>query len=268
MEENILFWKGKSWSKALGEFILIIFVSFAILWIFSTHHIRILNNPIITSFTLHLIPVLLILLILRRHITGNFKSFLEELSDNFWIKQRKVKITLVSVFLLLYSLALTMFIWHSNIVYKITGGELIPNLSIVFSDFFVKLGLEFLVQFFVVAFFEEFVFRGYILNFCRLFFNSLVIVHWEFPKRLSIPFAIGISSLLFAIFHYFNTSSLPLQLEIRMLQTFSFGIVLGMIYVTTKNLLVVSLLHAGINTFLIFFEFLWNDLIVRLVGKK
>jgi uncharacterized protein len=79
----------------------------------------------------------------------------------------------------------------------------------------------------MVAFFEELIFRGYILS------NLMD----SFPKWL----ALLISALLFMIFHWNSVGFFPI------LNTLIVGLILGLNYVYTRNLWFSVLFHAGLN---------------------
>jgi uncharacterized protein len=83
----------------------------------------------------------------------------------------------------------------------------------------------------IVAFYEEMVFRGYILNNLMDSFNKWV--------------ALIISALLFAIFHIDN----PSINIIPIINVFLAGILLGINYIYTKNLWFAILFHLGWNFF-------------------
>jgi uncharacterized protein len=94
------------------------------------------------------------------------------------------------------------------------------------SDLFIDLGL--LVM---IAFTEELVFRGYILNNLMDSFNKWI--------------ALGLSALLFTLFHLDNPgiSTLPA------VNIFLAGILLGLNYIYTRNLWFAILFHLGWNFF-------------------
>lgn len=91
--------------------------------------------------------------------------------------------------------------------------------------------LDSLLLFIVVAFTEEIAFRGYILNNLMQSMNRWV--------------ALGISALLFALFHASNAGVSPLAL----LNIFVAGILLGLNYVFTRNLWFAIFLHFSWNFF-------------------
>ena len=94
------------------------------------------------------------------------------------------------------------------------------------NDLFIALGLML-----IIAFYEEIVFRGYILNNLMESFNKWV--------------ALIISAVLFAIFHIDN----PSMGIIPLINIFLAGILLGMNYIYTKNLWFAILFHFGWNFF-------------------
>lgn len=91
--------------------------------------------------------------------------------------------------------------------------------------------LQSLLLFIVVAFTEEIAFRGYILNNLMQSMNKWV--------------ALGVSALLFALFHASNAGVSPLAL----LNIFVAGILIGINYVFTRNLWFAIFLHFSWNFF-------------------
>jgi len=83
----------------------------------------------------------------------------------------------------------------------------------------------------IIAFYEELVFRGYILNNLMESFNKWI--------------ALLISAILFAIFHLDN----PSVNIVAVLNVFSAGVLLGVNYIYTKNLWFAFLFHFGWNFF-------------------
>ncbi len=103
------------------------------------------------------------------------------------------------------------------------------------SSLFVSLGLMLLI-----AFSEELVFRGYVLgNLLDSFSNKWI--------------ALGISAVLFAVFHFDNPGIHPLAL----VNLFLAGLLLGINYIYTKNL-----------WFSVFFHFSWNFFQGPILGSR
>jgi len=100
--------------------------------------------------------------------------------------------------------------------------------DIIFSgrDLFIELGMLL-----IVAFYEEMVFRGYILNNLMESFNKWI--------------ALIISAILFTLFHIDN----PSINAIPFVNIFLAGILLGINYVYTRNLWFAILFHFGWNFF-------------------
>jgi len=94
------------------------------------------------------------------------------------------------------------------------------------NDLFIELGMLL-----IVAFYEEMVFRGYVLNNLMESFNKWV--------------ALIISAILFTIFHLDN----PGINIIPLINIFLAGVLLGINYVYTKNLWFAILFHFGWNFF-------------------
>lgn len=113
------------------------------------------------------------------------------------------------------------------------------SLLLVLLQFLFFTGVQFnitsllssLLLFIVVAFTEEIAFRGYILN--------------NLMQSMNKWLALGISALLFALFHASNAGVSPMAL----LNIFIAGMLLGLNYVFTRNLWFAIFLHFSWNFF-------------------
>jgi membrane protease YdiL (CAAX protease family) len=110
-------------------------------------------------------------------------------------------------------------LWHGQ-----GGSNPLLQLALEGQDF-VALGIFFFTAAIAAPVFEEFLFRGFLLP--------------SLTRYLSVWGAILVSSLLFAIAHLSLSEVLPL---------FALGIVLGMVYTRSRNLLAPILLHSLWNS--------------------
>lgn len=110
-------------------------------------------------------------------------------------------------------------LWHGQ-----GGSNPLLQLALESQDF-VALGIFFFTAAIAAPVFEEFLFRGFLLP--------------SLTRYLSVWGAILVSSLLFAIAHLSLSEVLPL---------FALGIVLGMVYTRSRNLLASILLHSLWNS--------------------
>lgn len=93
--------------------------------------------------------------------------------------------------------------------------------------------IQLIVTLFIMAFFEEVIYRYYILGIVRRYSNPIL--------------ALGISSLIFGIAHIFN----PNVGVIGIINICGFGVFIGIVYMYYKSLCAVTILH-----------FIWNALCI------
>lgn len=132
-----------------------------------------------------------------------------------------------------------LFAILSSFHLKNVGLSSILGMKIMLNKTFISTFTYFLTQVFFVALWEEILFRGYAQNILEACFADKM-------KRYSWIFAIGISSLLFTIFHLFNTNELTFSL--RFFNVFFGSLVIGYAYYKTRNIWVSVFVHGGYNT--------------------
>lgn len=128
------------------------------------------------------------------------------------------------------------FIWKNCFFNNILGWGIILLYSMISIDEILKNGFSFLtmVTALVIAIAEEMAYRGQIL---------IQSIRWTKSKK---PYLFGLllSSFLFAVSHLVNLSSQPIKATIiQVITTFSVGLILGVIYLTSGNLFFPVMIH-------------------------
>lgn len=128
------------------------------------------------------------------------------------------------------------FIWKNCFFNNILGWGIILFYSMISIDEILKNGFSFLamVTALVIAIAEEMAYRGQIL---------IQSIRWTKSKN---PYLFGLllSSFLFAVSHLVNLSSQPIKATlIQVITTFSVGLILGVIYLTSGNFFFPVMIH-------------------------
>lgn len=128
------------------------------------------------------------------------------------------------------------FIWKNCFLNNILAWGIILFYSMISIDEILKNGFSFLamVTALVVAIAEEMAYRGQIL---------IQSIRWTKSKK---PYLLGLflSSFLFAVSHLVNLSSQPIKATIiQVITTFSVGLILGVIYLTSGNFFFPVMIH-------------------------
>lgn len=128
------------------------------------------------------------------------------------------------------------FIWKNCFLNNILAWGIILFYSMISIDEILKNGFSFLamVTALVVAIAEEMAYRGQIL---------IQSIRWTKSKN-SYLFGLLLSSFLFAVSHLANLSSQPIKATIfQVITTFSVGLILGVIYLTSGNFFFPVMIH-------------------------
>lgn len=155
---------------------------------------------------------------------------IDKIEDN-WLK---IEFTSTNFFKLFKGIVFGFFyLGVFLLIFKISGG------SINFSkgEFSWEFFLFYLLVIFVLAFFEEYLFRGYYFNITK--------------HHVGMVPAIVISSIFFSFAHVFNPNIDILSIS----NIFGFGILLAVIYGYVKNLYFITGFHFGWNFLNIFLGF-------------
>lgn len=128
------------------------------------------------------------------------------------------------------------FTWKNCFLNNILAWGIILFYSMISIDEILKNGFSFLamVTALVVAIAEEMAYRGQIL---------IQSIRWTKSKN---PYLFGLflSSFLFAVSHLVNLSSQPIKATfIQVITTFSVGLILGVIYLTSGNFFFPVMIH-------------------------
>lgn len=231
-EENVFWKKSRFWHLAV-----IIIVSFVNLAIFSSTTLRLRISPnldLTQLFVEALGPALIFCFLFRYSASGGIKSRVKQILEALYLwrgRKRLVDslVNVIVVWLLAFSLILPILLLQS---------QLFSTLGYAFNFNLTTILLDYLIMFFtnilLVAFWEEILFRGYLLNFIS---RKVKWFNWAW--------AIVISSIVFMIYHIFSTPSI--NPEIRYLGVFAFGLFQGYNLVRNKNLFSNIVVHANIN---------------------
>lgn len=128
------------------------------------------------------------------------------------------------------------FIWKNCFLNNILAWGIILFYSMISFDEILKNGFSFLAMItaLVVAIAEEMAYRGQIL---------IQSIRWTKSKN-SYLFGLFLSSFLFSISHLVNLSSQPIKATIiQVIITFSVGLILGVIYLTSGNFFFPVMIH-------------------------
>jgi uncharacterized protein len=101
--------------------------------------------------------------------------------------------------------------------------------------------LLFFIECISIGFFEEIIFRGVLLN---------ILLNKFSKHRLGILYSILISSIVFSVAHLLNLSELGMQsIVLQMGYSFLMSMMWAIVYLKTKNLWIVIIMHSTFNFF-------------------
>src|SRR3989338_2032166 len=235
------FWVNGKRKRQLGEIIVFFGVYFIYLYFMVTYSINVINQ----YFTTYFPPIAMILFLKYRYFWRGrtAKEFFTLIKQKFGLNlktkhNQHILHDLIMAVVILYTLFLTLILIQYQPLYQLSDGLVRPDFISITASIIPNLIFSLLFQLFAVALYEEFIFRGYLLN----SINHLI------KNKSNSYFAVIISSVVFAIFHIFSVSFIPLNLEMRLIQTFLGGMIFGFYYLRSQNLIRSSMMHAGLNT--------------------